>query len=100
MDALDGLPNKNPQPNTLAELDFCAMAWAEGLEPPTVGLENRCSIQLSYTHIDMPKLVKELELARKSSNGNQVSGLRICRLDKFGNPLFPSAFYCSYCERL
>jgi hypothetical protein len=52
MDALDGLPNKNPQPNTLAELDSCAMAWAEGLEPPTVGLENRCSIQLSYTHID------------------------------------------------
>ena len=29
-----------------------------------------------------PKLVKELELARKSSNGNQVGGLRICRLDE------------------
>lgn len=24
--------------------------WALGLEPRTVGLENRCSIQLSYTH--------------------------------------------------
>ena len=52
------------------------MVWELGLEPRTLGLENRCSIQLSYTHIDVPKLVKELELARKSSNGNQVSGLR------------------------
>jgi hypothetical protein len=25
------------------------VAGAEGLEPPTHGLENRCSIQLSYT---------------------------------------------------
>ena len=25
--------------------------WALGLEPRTVGLENRCSIQLSYAHI-------------------------------------------------
>ena len=31
----------------------------------------------------MPKLLKELELARKSNNENQVCGLRICRLDKF-----------------
>ena len=59
-----------PNPVTRAELDFCEMAWAEGLEPPTVGLENRCSIQLSYTHIDVPKLVKELELARKSTSKN------------------------------
>ena len=42
-----GLPNKNTQPSYTAELDSCVMAWAEGLEPPTVGLENRCSIQLS-----------------------------------------------------
>ena len=75
------------------------MAWAEGLEPPTVGLENRCSIQLSYTHIKKPKLFKELELARKSSNGNQVSSLRIYRLDKFETLPFPSDFYRSYCER-
>ena len=34
------------------------MAWAEGLEPPTVGLENRCSIQLSYTHIENPSCSK------------------------------------------
>ena len=88
-----------PNPVTREELDFCEMAWAEGLEPPTAGLENRCSIQLSYTHIDIPRLVKELELARKSSKGNQVCGLGICRLDKFGNPPFPSAFYRSHCER-
>ena len=25
--------------------------WALGLEPRTVGLENRCSIQLSYAHM-------------------------------------------------
>ena len=48
------------------------MVWELGLEPRTLGLENRCSIQLSYTHIDIPKLVKELELARKSTNRNQV----------------------------
>ena len=76
------------------------MVWELGLEPRTLGLENRCSIQLSYTHIDIPKLVKEPKLARKSTNGNQVCGLRISRLDKFGNPPFPSAFYRSYCERL
>ena len=41
------------------------------LERATLGLENRCSIQLSYTHINkIPKLVKELELARKSTSKN------------------------------
>ena len=29
--------------------------WAPGLEPGTLGLENRCSIQLSYAHIPIPK---------------------------------------------
>ena len=47
------------------------MVWELGLEPRTLGLENRCSIQLSYTHINkIPKLVKELELARKSTSTN------------------------------
>gem|GEM_PF-4512158 len=27
------------------------MAWAEGFEPPTVGVEIRCSVQLSYAHM-------------------------------------------------
>ena len=52
------------------------MVWELGLEPRTLGLENRCSIQLSYTHIDIPKLVKEPKLARKSTNRNQVCSLR------------------------
>ena len=33
-----------------AAVDFIRDAWAEGFEPPTVGLEIRCSIQLSYAH--------------------------------------------------
>ena len=37
------------------------------LERATLGLENRCSIQLSYTHIDDLSLVKEIELARIST---------------------------------
>ena len=40
------------------------------LERATLGLENRCSIQLSYTHIDKTKLVKEPKLARKSTSKN------------------------------
>ena len=31
------------------------MAWALRFEPRTVGLENRCSIQLSYAHIIEPE---------------------------------------------
>ena len=76
------------------------MVWELGLEPRTLGLENRCSIQLSYTHIDILKLVKELELARKSTNRNQVCDLRKRSPDKCGTPAFPSVFYHSYCERL
>ena len=57
-----------------------AMVWELGLEPRTLGLENRCSIQLSYTHIDILKLVKEPKLARKSNNENQVSDLRNTQL--------------------
>ena len=49
------------------------MVWELGLEPRTLGLENRCSIQLSYTHIDKLKLVKELELARKSTCGTKFA---------------------------
>ena len=56
------------------------MVWELGLEPRTLGLENRCSIQLSYTHIDIPKLVKEPKLARKSNNENQICGLRNAQL--------------------
>ena len=52
------------------------MVWELGLEPRTLGLENRCSIQLSYTHIDKTRLVKELKLARKSTYRNQVCSLR------------------------
>ena len=52
------------------------MVWELGLEPRTLGLENRCSIQLSYTHINEFKLVKEIELARKSTYRNQVCSLR------------------------
>ena len=28
------------------------MAWTAGIEPTTCGLEDRCSIQLSYAHIN------------------------------------------------
>ena len=31
--------------------NYSNMVWALGLEPRTLGLENRCSIQLSYAHM-------------------------------------------------
>ena len=50
-----------------AMVSCCAVARALGLEPRTTGLENRCSIQLSYALICVPlNLVAKSKLASKS----------------------------------
>ncbi len=61
------------------------MVWELGLEPRTLGLENRCSIQLSYTHIiELRKLAIELELARHSTE--HLRCFRLCSADRGCRP--------------
>ncbi len=45
---------------------------SKGFEPPTHGLEGRCSIQLSYEHIIIYYYMKLLQLSRKAGDGNRT----------------------------
>lgn len=52
------------------------MAGVEGLEPPTLGLEIRCSIRLSYTPATAPFILSEEVRADVRDTQNSVNAVR------------------------
>ena len=58
------------------------MAWSAGFEPATIGLEIRCSIQLSY---DQTYLTYHTSVTLQEKGPSEMAGARIVEIIKRSN---------------
>ena len=76
------------------------MACLKGFEPPTNGLEGRCSILLSYRHrqtyIILERVTHRARLCFGAGDGEYSTSLRGGRLTSFGSAKRPVRFPQSY----
>lgn len=76
----------NPERDFLVEVRLGTLARLEGLEPPTLGLEGPCSIQLSYRRVaasivadHTPEDVIRARTIRGAGDGEAVASTRLHR---------------------